>query len=94
VSEWQAKPRATAGPVILGNRHVALAIASIVMAGLLFERAGFLITSVVFLFAMLFSLSGLGWWRSLLAAVAASIATQYLFQNLLNVRLPPLPFVT
>jgi len=69
-------------------------IALIIVAGLLFERVGFIVTSTLFLFVMLASLSPLGWWRSLLAAVAASIATSYIFQNLLGVTLPPLPFVT
>jgi hypothetical protein len=78
--------------VPLGNRHVALAVVAIVAAGLVFERAGFLITSTAFLFAMLVALSSLGWWRSLLAAIAASIAAQLFFDKLLGVMLPPLPF--
>jgi hypothetical protein len=90
----ELKAPVTGAVVVLGNRHVALTVALIVVAGLLFERAGFLITSVLFLFVMLIALSPLGWWRSLLAAVAASIATSYIFQNLLGVGLPPLPFVT
>jgi len=85
---------ATDAAVVLGNRHVALGIALIIVAGLLFERVGFIVTSTLFLFVMLASLSPLGWWRSLLVAVAASIATSYIFQNLLGVTLPPLPFVT
>lgn len=92
VLEWKAP--VTDAVVVLGNRHVALGIALIIAAGVLFERAGFLITSTLFLFAMLASISTLGWWRSLLAAVAASIATSYLFQNLLGVALPPLPFAS
>jgi putative tricarboxylic transport membrane protein len=88
----ELKSPVTDATVVLGNRRVALAVAAIVVAGLLFEPAGFLITSTLFLFVMLVELSALGWWRSLLAAVAASIATGYLFQNLLGVVLPPLPF--
>ena len=90
----ELKAPVTDAAVVLGNRHVVLAVAAIVVAGLLFERAGFLITSSLFLFVMLVALSPLGWWRSLLAAVAASIATSYIFQNLLGVALPPIPFVT
>lgn len=90
--------RVTTGPaadaaVVVGHRHVALAIVSIAVAGLLFERVGFLITSTLLLFALLCSLSSLGWWRSLLAAVIASIAARLFFQNLLNVALPPIPFI-
>jgi hypothetical protein len=90
----ELKAPVTDAAVLLGTRHVALAVAAIVVSGLLFERAGFLITSSLFLFLMLVALSALGWWRSLLAAVAVSIAARYLFQNLLGVTLPPLPFVT
>jgi putative tricarboxylic transport membrane protein len=89
----ELKAPVTDAAVLLGTRHVALAVAAIVVSGLLFERAGFLITSSLFLFVMLVALSALGWWRSLLAAVAVSIAARYLFQNLLGVTLPPLPFV-
>lgn len=78
--------------VALGHRHITLAVTAILAAGLLFERAGFLITSTLLLFVLLWSLSPLGWWRSLLAAIGASIAVRYLFQNLLNVALPPFPF--
>lgn len=80
--------------VSLGHRHVALGIGAVIVAGLLWERAGFIVTSTLFLFAMLAALSTLGWWRSVLAAVAASIAAAFLFQRLLGVNLPPLPFVS
>jgi len=79
-------------PVPLGNRHVLLCFVVIVVAGLLWERAGFLVTSTLFLFVLLWSLSPLGGWRSLIAAVLGSVALRLIFQNLLNVALPPLPF--
>jgi len=50
---------ATDAAVVLGNRHVALGIALIIVAGLLFERVGFIVTSTLFLFVMLASLSPL-----------------------------------
>jgi putative tricarboxylic transport membrane protein len=80
--------------VPLGHRHVVLAFTVLIVAGLLWERAGFLVTSALFLFVMLWSLSPLGWWRSLLFAVAGSVALRLIFQNLLNVVLPPLPFTS
>jgi putative tricarboxylic transport membrane protein len=80
--------------VPFGNRHIATAVAAVLVAGLVFERAGFLITSTLFLFALLVTLSTLGWWRSLLASVAASIAALWFFDRLLGVVLPPLPFTT
>jgi putative tricarboxylic transport membrane protein len=79
-------------PVALGNRSIVLAVAAIVVAGLLFERVGFLVTSSLFVFTLLWSLSALGWWRSLIAAVVASLVARSFFQDLLNVRLPPFPF--
>lgn len=90
---WTIRARSTEDTAItLGHRHITLTVAAIIACGLLFERAGFLITSTLLLFVLLWALSPLGWWRSLLAAVVASGVTQYLFQNLLNVALPPLPF--
>ena len=90
---WRVKaPLAEDEVVALGHRHITLAVTAILVAGLLFERAGFLITSTLLMFVLLWSLSPLGWWRALLAAIGASIAARYLFQNLLNVSLPPLPF--
>lgn len=90
---WRIKARPPDDAVIaLGHRHITLAVMAILAAGFLFERAGFLITSTLLLFVLVWSLSPLGWWRSLLAAIGASFAARYLFQNLLNVSLPPLPF--
>lgn len=79
--------------VIVGHRFVALGIVATAVAGLLFERVGFLITSTLFLFVLLRSLSTLGTWRSLLAGVVASVVARLLFQNLLDVSLPPIPFM-
>ena len=78
--------------VAIGHRHVAVALAMVLAAGLLWERAGFLITCSLFLFVLLWTLSPLGWWRSLIAAVLGTLAARFFFQNLLNVVLPPLPF--
>lgn len=78
--------------VAIGHRHVAIALAMVLAAGLLWERAGFLITCTLFLYVLLWTLSPLGWWRSLIAAVLGAVAARFVFQNLLNVVLPPLPF--
>ena len=79
--------------VPLGHRHVALGIGAVIVAGLIWERAGFIVTATLFLFVMFVALSTLGWWRSLAAAVAASVAAAFMFQRLLGVNLPPLPFI-
>lgn len=78
--------------VAIGHRHVAAALLMVLAAGLLWERAGFLITSTLFLFVLLWTLSPLGWWRSLIAAALGTAGARFAFQNLLNVVLPPLPF--
>lgn len=79
-------------PVSIGHRNVAWALAAVLAAGLLWERAGFLITCTLFLFVMLAMLSTLGWRRALIAAMLGAVAARFVFQNLLNVVLPPLPF--
>jgi hypothetical protein len=79
-------------PVTVGNRPVFCALLAVLAAGLLWERAGFLITSTFFLFVLLWMLSPLGWWRSLIAAAVGAAVARFAFQNLLNVVLPPLPF--
>lgn len=86
------EPAGADDPLVLGHRHVALAVLSIMGVGLLLERVGFLVTGSLFLFAMLWALSALGWWRSLLASVLACAVMMFVFRNLLNVALPRFPF--
>ena len=78
--------------ILIGHRHVAIALAMVLVAGLLWERAGFLITCSLFLFVLLWTLSPLGWWRALIGAVVGAVAARFVFQTLLNVVLPALPF--
>ena len=78
--------------VAIGHRHVAWTIVAVLAVGLLWERAGFLITCALFLFVMLSMLSTLGWWRALIAATLGAVVARFVFQNLLNVVLPALPF--
>ena len=87
-----AGPAANAA-VVLGHPFVALGIGATAAAGFLFERVGFQITSTLLLFVLLRSLSTLGTWRSLVAAVIATIVAGLFFQNLLGVSLPPSPFM-
>lgn len=78
--------------IAFGDRRIAAAVLYLLGAGFLLERAGFVLTSTLFLFATLWTLSPLGWWRSLTAAAVASGLAAYLFGNLLGVSLPPLPW--
>jgi Tripartite tricarboxylate transporter TctB family len=76
----------------LGNRPIAVSILAVLGAGLLFERVGFIISTGAFLFVLLWMLSQLGWWRSALAALATVVVAKFVFDDLLGVVLPPLPF--
>ena len=87
----RADPEAE-GPIILGNRQVVISFLVLLGAGLLFERAGFIVASTLFLFLQLLMLSPLGWWRAMSAAVVTTFALHYVFQGLLGVQLPPLPW--
>ena len=80
-------------PIVLGHRHITLMVVATVVTGFIFEPLGFLLTSTLLLFVLMWALSPLGWWRALLAGFLASVAAQLFFQNLLDVVLPPLPFV-
>ena len=86
------EPAGTDDPLLLGHRHVALAVISILGFGLLLERAGFLVTGSLFLFVLLSAFSTLGWRRSLLASVIACALVMFVFRNFLNVALPRFPF--
>ena len=86
------EPAGADDPLVLGHRHVVLAVFSIIGVGLLLERAGFLVTGSLFLFVLLWAFSTLGWWRSLLASVLACTVVMFVFRDLLNVALPRFPF--
>ena len=86
------EPAGADDPLVLGHRHVVLAVFSIIGVGLLLERAGFLVTGSLFLFVLLWAFSTLGWWRSLLASVLACTVVMFVFRHLLNVALPRFPF--
>ena len=87
-----ARETAAGEPVAIGHRRITAAVFALFAAGLLWERAGFLVTSSLFLFVLLWALSTLGWWRSLVAAVLGAVAARFVFQNVLDVVLPALPF--
>jgi hypothetical protein len=78
--------------VKLGNRPIAVAFLALVSAGLLFERLGSLLTGTLFLFVLLWTLSALGWWRSLVAGFAAALVMNLAFLHVLGVSLPSYPW--
>ena len=85
--------RETLEPVRLGHVYITVTSAALIGVGLLFERAGFLISVFLFMYVMLVVISPLGWWRSALAAAAMTGASYLCFDVLLGVRLPPAPFM-
>jgi hypothetical protein len=75
----------------LGHGYVAVALLAIGGMAELIERTGYLISATLFLFVLLASISKLGWWRAGIAAFAAALVSQLLFQNVLGVALPGWP---
>lgn len=71
--------------------RIAIMLAAIVGAALLFERIGYFPTAALFLFVMLSSLSSLRWWQSALAALAGAWLSLLCFSDLLGVALPRVP---
>jgi len=78
--------------VSLGHRHIAVAFFATCVAAALFEPAGFLITSALYLVVLLRTLAPLGWIGSAVAAIAGAIAAHLFFIELLRVPLPGGPF--
>jgi putative tricarboxylic transport membrane protein len=78
--------------VIVGNRRIVVAFLALVIAGLLFERIGFLLTGTLFLFVLLWMLSPLGWLGSLVAGFAAALIMNLAFLHALGVSLPSYPW--
>jgi putative tricarboxylic transport membrane protein len=72
--------------------RIAVMLAAIAGAAVLFERIGYLPTAALFLFVMLSALSRLGWWRSGVAALAGAWLSLLCFRDVLGVALPRVPF--
>ncbi|WP_159652600.1 tripartite tricarboxylate transporter TctB family protein [Vibrio atypicus] len=61
---------------------------------LLFDPLGYVISTFMFLFAMLTITSGIQEWKkSTLVALAFSVSVFFIFSTLLSISLPPLPFM-
>lgn len=65
-----------------------------VLYGLLFEKIGYVLSTVFFMGALLFAFNGVKKWRvNLTVALAFSISIYYCFSNLLSVPLPKMIFL-
>jgi putative tricarboxylic transport membrane protein len=78
--------------VVVGNRRIAAAFLALILAGLAFERIGFLATGTLFLFVLLRMLSPLGWLGSLVAGFVAALIMNLAFLHGLGVSLPAYPW--
>lgn len=90
------QPGNAAGKVRLDPEDVQkiglTAVCALVYA-LLFDRLGYIISTILFLEALLFLFNGFAKWKqNTLVAVIFSVVVYGLFFKLLNVYLPPLPF--
>lgn len=72
----------------IGGRDVFAIVLALMIAALLFERLGFIVTVGLFLFALLRVLSPLGWIKSGVAGVTTAIIASIFFQKILGVPLP------
>ena len=81
--------------VALGHRDIALTLLALAGFGLVFERAGYLLSATLFLLVLLRAFAKRGWLGSLAAAVAIALVSYYFFVKLLGVMLPAglLPFL-
>lgn len=80
--------------VPLGHRDIVLTVVALAIYGLIFEPAGFVLSSTLFMWALLRAFSTLGWVRSLVVGAAIALAGYFFFVKLLGVTLPRgvLPF--
>lgn len=82
----------TGVPVRLEIAPVAIVFGLLTALALAFERAGFMATSGVFLFAMLRAFSRLGTVRSAVVAAGIALAAHWFFSGMLGVNLPRGPW--
>ncbi|GAK56607.1 hypothetical protein U27_03569 [Candidatus Vecturithrix granuli] len=91
-----AQPAKTSGKASFGLEDVQKIGLTAVFAfiyALLFDRLGYVISTILFLEALLFLFNGFAKWKqNTIVAVIFSIVVYVLFFKLLNVYLPPLPF--
>jgi hypothetical protein len=79
---------ATDEAVVLGHRDIALTIVALAVLGLVFEYFGYVLSATLFMLVLLRAFSGLGWLRSLAAAVATVLVSYIIFVQVLGVSLP------
>ena len=81
--------------VALGHRDITLTVLALLVFGLVFEYAGFVLSATLFMLVLLRAFAKRGWLASIATAVAIVLVTYYAFVKLLGVSLPAglLPFL-
>ncbi|MFZ5969641.1 MAG: tripartite tricarboxylate transporter TctB family protein [Bacillota bacterium] len=65
-----------------------------IIYAMIFEKAGFVISTILFLGSILFAVNGKDQWKvNTLVAVSFSLGIYIVFSKLLGIILPPLPFL-
>jgi putative tricarboxylic transport membrane protein len=92
----KAEPDETAqkkGVDVENVRQIGLTAVCAFLYAVLFNRLGYVISTILFLEGLLWVFNGYAKWKqNTLVAVIFSVAVYVLFFKLLNVYLPPLPF--
>ena len=99
-SDLQATKRAfekikttkTANDILSNKMIIATIVASVVYA-LIFEHLGYIISTILFIGFILTITNGRKWVKNLIISVVFSIAVYYIFNNLLGIVLPGIPFI-
>ena len=77
-----------AGEVRLGHRNIAVACLALAGVALCLERAGFLLTAVVFLLVLYRAFSEAGWGKVIVLSAAVVAGFHLLFERLIGITLP------
>ncbi|MFV0574710.1 MAG: tripartite tricarboxylate transporter TctB family protein [Vibrio sp.] len=75
------------------RRKIAITCVISLLYALLFEHLGYVISTFLFMFAMLMVTCGIDFWKKgALLSIAFAFGIFFTFNNLLSVNLPPFPF--
>lgn len=76
------------------NKLIGLTCIAGIVYALLFNRIGYVLSTIIFLGTIMYALNGKSTWKkNTLVAVGFSIVVYYIFSSLLAIPLPRLPFL-
>lgn len=86
--------RIKSAKITVFGRNIAIVSALCVGYAFLFERAGYVISTFLFLCTVLLLFNGMKRWKiSLILSAAFSVGVYLLFSTVLSIQLPPMPFL-